>query len=268
LDSLADGILITQANAIIRKQGEKVIIDPQDGLEEQPEPDAVAAYNVLEIPKGRQYEMVLPDGSQVWLNAASTLSFPPAFSSGERRVKITGEAYFEVAKNADKPFRVLATQMGGNSSNGTLVEVLGTHFNINAYEDEEAMKTTLLEGSVRIMTAGDSLAAAPKASVLTPGEQAEIQHTQTAAIDVKKVDVEEVVAWKSNVFNFNNTDLQTIMRQIARWYDVEVVYQGRIPVRYFSGKIKRTIPLSAVLEILEQSNIRFKLKGEQIVVKS
>ena len=265
LDSLADGVLLTAETTVIRKQGSKVIIEPVKPLAWKA--SDTGAYT-LKTPVGRQYEALLADGSLVWLNAASSLRFPVVFDSSERSVHLAGEAFFDVAKESDRPFKVLAiTDPGQNSS---LVEVLGTQFNVNAYHDEQTLKTTLVEGKVKV----GPVAAVPHTSVnmaseLAPGQQAEVLKEETnLPVRVKQVDVTEVMAWKDNLFNFNNTDLPGIMRQLARWYDVEVVYAGNVPVRHFSGKINRSLPLSIVLEILEQSSIRFKIKGKQIVVKS
>ncbi len=265
LDSLADGVLVTAETTVIRKKGYKVIIDP---LKANASKGHDTGVYILKTPVGHQYEALLTDGSLVWLNAASSLRFPVVFDSSERRVQLTGEAYFNVAKDKDQPFKVLATT--GAGQNSALVEVLGTQFNINAYNDEQSLKTTLAEGMVKVAPiAGVMHPAGNNVSILSPGQQAEIQKGQTnSLVRIKKVDVTEVVAWKDNLFNFNNTDLPGIMRQLARWYDVEVVYAGNVPVRHFSGKINRSLPLSVVLEILEQSNIRFKVKGKQIVVKS
>jgi transmembrane sensor len=268
LDSTPDGVLASNRNTIIRKQEKIILVDvavPVEGTQ------AVSTgLHLLKTPNGQQYKAVLADGSRVWLNAASSLRFPAVFAGDERRVEVSGEAYFEVAKDTARPFRVWAVAKDSFSKKGTLIEVLGTHFNITAYGDESIIKTTLLEGSVKVAVAESGNAAEANGAVLLPGEQAQIPSFETSGetVFIKRVDVEEAVAWKSNIFHFNNTGLENIMRQLARWYDVEVVYASKIPVRHFSGKISRAATLATVLEILEQSNIHFTIRGKQIIVKS
>jgi ferric-dicitrate binding protein FerR (iron transport regulator) len=228
------------------------------------------SHNTVSIPKGCQYKVVLSDGSKVWLNAASSIRFPAVFSGKERRVELTGEAYFEVAKDASKPFRIYVSEGASGAQRGALVEVLGTYFNINAYSDEQVLKTTLLEGSVKVSPLHASTPTIHTSRILIPGQQAQItaRSLHSGGIQVQNVDINEVMAWKNNMFNFNRADIQTIMRQIARWYDVEVVYKGAAPVRNFSGKINHSTDLSTVLKILEQSGIRFQLEGKKIIVGS
>jgi len=209
-------------------------------------------YNTIATPKGGQYQVVLSDGTKVWLNAASSLHFPAAFAGKERRVEITGEAYFEVAHNAAMPFIV---KNGDNE-----VRVLGTHFNVNAYSDEAAVKVTLLQGKVNVTQLNTH-----RSQLLAPGQQASMH----ANSDIKlndDVDLQSVMAWKDGLFDFSNADIKTIMRQIGRWYDIEVSYEGNISEREFSGKISRNTNASNVLKILEQSNIHFKIENKRIVV--
>ena len=266
LDGKPDGLIANTANNHIRKKGKTITIVAV-GKKKRASP---SGFYTLKTPKGQQYKLVLEDGSQVWLNTASSFRFPAVFAEDERKVDLTGEGYFEVTKDAARPFRVLALGQEGGGNAGTMVEVLGTHFNLNAYDDEEVTKTTLLEGSVKVSMAGTNSLKAASNAVLAPGEQAEVSARQSAAqtVRVKRADAAEVLAWTSNVFHFNNTGLQNIMRQLARWYDVEVVYANKVPPRNFSGKISRNAPLSTVLQILEQSNIRFTVKGKQIIVRS
>lgn len=267
LDSVADGVLVNNEHAIIRKKGESISVEAPP---RHPSAPVVSRnYHSLQTPAGKQLRATLSDGSQVWLNATSALRFPTAFSGSHRQVHLQGEAYFEVAKNKAQPFRVLATTLQGDIAKGSLVEVLGTHFNVAAYGDEEAIKTTLLEGSVKVAAVERNQPLPTGAPVLQPGEQATVfTRTTIKPIAVTTVATNEVVAWKNNLFDFNNTDLQTIMRQLSRWYNVEVVYVNKVPHRQFSGKISRKVPLVTVLEILEQSNIHFKVRGRQILVKS
>lgn len=208
------------------------------------------AYNILKTPKGGQYQLELPDGSKVWLNAASSLKFPTAFVGKERRVELSGEAYFEVARNAGQPFFV--------SVNNASIAVLGTSFNVMAYTDEAAMKTTLLEGAVKVSQANAS-------SLLKPGEQSLLEPNGKMKV-IEKADVSLAVAWKNGLTSFKSADIKTIMRQVERWYDVEVVYSGPIPARSFTGDIPRDANLSELLRLLEISRIHFKMEQRKLIV--
>jgi ferric-dicitrate binding protein FerR (iron transport regulator) len=208
------------------------------------------AYNILKTPKGGQYQLELPDGSKVWLNAASSLKFPTAFVGKERRVELSGEAYFEVARNASQPFFV--------SVNNASIAVLGTSFNVMAYADEAAMKTTLLEGAVKVSQANAS-------SLLKPGEQSLLEPNGKMEV-IQKADVGLAVAWKNGLTSFKSADIKTIMRQVERWYDVEVVYNGSIPARSFTGDIPRDANLSELLRLLEISRIHFKMEQRKLIV--
>ncbi|WP_146186642.1 FecR family protein [Pedobacter sp. HMWF019] len=214
--------------------------------------DTEMAYNTISTPRGGQYQVILPDGSRVWLNAASSLRYPAAFTGQSRLVELTGEAYFEVSKDASKPFKV--------SARGQMVEVLGTHFNMNTYEDEQSMKTTLLEGSIQI-------AYQQMKSLLRPGDQAKITAGQAVPLKISRgVDTDEAVAWKEGYFQFNHANIQEVMRQLSRWYDIEVKYEGKQPSKEFGGAIQKDLPLSKVLNILEKSNVHFKVSGKEVVV--
>ena len=212
---------------------------------------AEVVYNSLTTPRGGQFKLTLPDGSEVWLDAASSIKYPTAFIGNERKVEITGEAYFEIAHNAAKPFKV--------SVNGMEVKVLGTHFNINAYNDEASVKTTLLEGSVTL-TKGSAV------TTLKPGQQAQLGNSGNIKV-IDNVDIDQVVAWKNGYFSFNRSGLKTVMRQIARWYDVEIIYEGKIPERQFGGKIDRNSNLSELLKILEESKVHFSIEEKKIIVR-
>ncbi|WP_316815741.1 FecR family protein [Pedobacter nyackensis] len=209
-------------------------------------------FNHISTPKGGQYQINLPDGTRVWLNAASSLKFPASFTNlKERRVELTGEAYFEVAKNKNLPFLV--------STHKQKVEVLGTHFNINSYDNELAVKTTLLEGSIMVSTLNNTVK-----KLLKPGEQSILQSGQ---IEVNAVDTESEIAWKDGNFNFEDTDIQSIMRKLERWYDLEVIYEGNIPKTTFGGKISVHRPLSKALKLLESTgDVHFKVEGRRITV--
>ena len=218
----------------------------------QPAADQAIRYNTITTLRGGQYQVILPDGTKVWLNAASSLKYPTEFRGKERNVELTGEAYFEVAKNATMPFHV--------QSAGQTVRVLGTHFNINAYEDEGVIKTTLLEGSIQITY--------QQAKVLIkPGEQARVVAGSPDKIIVdENADTDGAVAWKDGYFQFNHADIRTVMRQISRWYDVTVKYEGSVSSKDFGGAIERNLKLSQVLHILEKSQVHFVINGKEVVV--
>lgn len=212
---------------------------------------------VVATPRGGEYQVVLADGTKVWLNAASSIKFPSSFSGlSQRTVELSGEAYFEVAKIKTKhiPFVV--------SANGQEVEVLGTHFNINAYTDEGSTKTTLLEGLVRVSRLSKSKET-KTAVVIHPGEQAQFAN---GLIRTSKVDVEDVIAWKEGYFQFNHADLDAIMREISRWYDVKIRYEGTIAKLEFGGAIQKNLTLSQVLKILNKSEVHFRMEGKEVIV--
>ncbi|HTL08298.1 MAG TPA: FecR domain-containing protein [Chitinophagaceae bacterium] len=245
LDDAKNGQLAVQGNTVVQKAaGGALLYRPENT-------DALAiVYNTLSTPRGGQYRLQLPDGTEVWLNAAASITYPTAFSGNERRVEITGEAYFEVAHDAAKPFIV--------NVRGMEIKVLGTHFNVNAYTDEAAITTSLLQGSI-------SISRGSAAVLLQPGEQARLAGNGDVKL-LKDADMEEAIAWKSGYFSFNRADLKTVMRQIARWYDVTISYEGKIPERFFGGKIDRNSNASEVLKILEESKVRFTIEGKKIIV--
>ncbi len=216
---------------------------------------ASIAYNTITTSKGNQYQVLLPDGTRVWLNAASSLKYPEIFSGNERKVILTGEAYFEVAKNKDMPFRV--------QTNNQDVQVLGTHFNINSYSDDQTIKTTLLEGSIKVSNSNF-------AKILKPGEQSLLNINGLGNINViTNIDVEGETAWKSGLFNFNNAALKSILGQLERWYDVKIDYQS-VPDKRYNGMVSRRSKLSEVLKMLELTgNISFKIEeGKRLKVIS
>jgi len=245
LDTAAAGSLAVQGNTdVIKLQNGQLVYRAGKGASKE------MAYNTIQIPRGGQYQVTLPDGSKVWLNAASSLRFPTAFTGRSREVEITGEAYFEIAANAKMPFYV--------KTNGVAVEVLGTKFNVNAYSDEPAIRTTLLEGSVRIRK--DKTTA-----VLAPGQQAEL--TTKGNIHIRKdADIDEAVAWKNGLFKLTSSDVGTIMRQLARWYDVEVEFEGGVPAGHITGEVPRNTSLLKVLKVFETSGVHFRIEGKKIVV--
>lgn len=255
--TLADGsqLVLDESNTgKLATQGNTEILKHEDGRLDYSYSDkagvqAAPLYNTLSTPRGGQYQVALPDGTRVWLNAASSLRYPASFTGKKRIVYLEGEAYFEVAKNAAKPFHV--------EVKGLDVEVLGTHFNINAYHDEIYAKTTLLEGAVKVKR-GDVQ------KLLSPGQQA--VSGSSGPLKVIAADSDEVLAWKNGYFYFNKSTLPEIMRQLSRWYDVDIRYEGTIPDRIFGGEISRSSNASEVLKILELSKVHFRIEGKYIIV--
>jgi transmembrane sensor len=246
LDSAHQGNLTVQGNAQVSKVA--------DGLLAYQAVGSVATavvYNTLSTPRGGQYELTLPDGTHVWLNAASSITYPTVFTGSTREVTMTGEVYFEVKYNARQPFTVKA----GNS----VIEDLGTHFNINAYADEPVLRTTLLEGKVAVRNGTER-------RVLSPGEQAEVTGTGASIFVRSGIDLDEVVAWKNGLFQFNKADIRTVMRQIARWYDVEVRFEGPVSDDRFWGKLPRDANASQVLHVLQKEQVHFRIEGKTIIV--
>jgi transmembrane sensor len=238
LDSVANGVVANQSNtAVSKKDGELVYTGENNGK---------AVTNIMTTPRGRQYKLELSDGTKVWLNASSSITFPTSFATNERKVSIKGEVYFEVAKDKSRPFTVNVRDVE--------VKVLGTHFNINSYDDENEINTTLLEGSVLV-------GKKDKKVLLKPGQQAEIKNT--GALAVKEIDnFDAVMAWKKGMFYFNNASLETVLRQLSRWYDVDIIFEKGVVSRNFEGEINRDLELSQVLKILEGNNIHFKIEGK------
>jgi ferric-dicitrate binding protein FerR (iron transport regulator) len=261
--TLANGtsvVLDDTQTGLLAKQGGTQVVKAGDGLltyhKNQPVSGAVL-YNTLSTPRGGQYQLVLPDGTRVWMNASSSIRFPAEFREKERNITLSGEAYFEVAQDAAKPFKVTVAASGGR--NGFTIDVLGTHFNVMAYEEEQTCSTTLLEGAVRIGSGGTY-------NKLLPGEQAKIDQRNT--VKIVHPDMDEVMAWKNGEFLFNSYGIEKIMRQLSRWYDVEVVYEGKIPEGHFSGAVNRNNNISQVLKILEAGGVRFLIEGRKLIVKS
>ncbi len=253
--TLADGstiVLDDAKNGILVKQGNTKIIKINGALNYN-SPNSVTTeilYNTIVTPHGGQYKVELPDGSQAWLNSVSSLRFPIAFAGKERRVEVTGEVYFEVAKNKAIPFVV--------SAGGAEIQVVGTHFNVMAYNDEATLQTTLLEGSVKFVKDGNMV-------MLRPGQQSQL--TKNGKLEVVSgVDLERVVAWKNGYFDFEGSDFETIAKQISRWYDVEVVYDRKINDQFFA-EIPRNTKLSDVLKVLELTGkVRFEIDDKKIIV--
>ncbi|RYG20327.1 MAG: FecR family protein, partial [Chitinophagaceae bacterium] len=269
--TLADGskISLTDAtNGVIAKQAGINITKTKNGELIYTVVSAASAktknlYNTIETPRGGQYQINLPDGTRVWLNAESSLKYPTAFNNNERLVELKGEAYFEVAKLSARkggrvPFKVNSEIGEGRNQQ---VEVLGTHFNINTYTDEPNNKTTLLEGKVRILNLS-SLAS----NILKPGQQSVIAASSPSVL-VRNVDAEDAIAWKDGFFSFNDENLQTIMNKISRWYNVDISYRGAKMDKLFGGRISRFNSVNEVLETLQATgDVHFKIEERRILV--
>lgn len=206
---------------------------------------------MLTTPRGGQYQAVLPDGSKVWLNAASSIKFPSKFTGNKREVEVTGEVYLEVAKNSKQPFYVHTRE--------TDIQVLGTNFNVEAYENEKMVTTTLLEGTIRIIKGEERLE-------LQPGQQAITVPRINFIKFVPQANIDEVTAWRSGLFNFNNAGVATVMRQLERWYDINVIYKTTIPDIEFAGEMSRNTNLSGVLKILKDAGLNYKLEGKTLII--
>lgn len=249
LAGASNGRLAKQGHVSINKTADGKIIYNATG-EKQNE----VLYNTVSTPRGGQYHLTLTDGTEVWLNAASSITYPVTFNGKIRDVQISGEVYFEVTHNAQKPFKV--------TSGMQTVEVLGTHFNINSYPDELQQKTTLLEGAVKVVTSSDAV-------TLSPGGQSIIDNAskEHKIKVVENANTEEAVAWKNGKFAFNYTDIGSVMRQISRWYDVEIEYEGKVPDKKLSGSFSRNTNASNALKLLEFSGVNFKIEGRKIIIK-
>jgi len=245
LESVGNGTIASIQGARVQKSAEGAIIYQASGKDTD-----VESFNAIDVPAGGQYKVVLPDGTAVWLNALSRLTYPTTFSGKSREVKLAGEAYFEVAKNAAKPFIVRVNEMN--------VTVLGTHFNINAY-DKRRYKTTLVEGSVQ-------LSKSARQALLKPGQQGIVDADQER-ISVASVNVNKIVAWKNGYFMFQDDSIKEIMAQISRWYDVDVAFEGAMPSKTFGGIYSRNKDINELLKGLELTGlVRFKIEGRRIIV--
>jgi ferric-dicitrate binding protein FerR (iron transport regulator) len=283
LDSSTHGTIGRQGQTAINQRGGQLIYEASNA------PSGEEIYNTLSTPRGGQYQLTLPDGSKVWLNAASSIRFPAVFNDSARVVYITGEVYFEVtpsisrpagggAKGKRIPFIVKMLPSFGGAGGGPAIKVLGTHFNVNAYDDEGAMRTTLLEGKVRVSqpTIGNRQSAKnTESSVdLKPGEQAVLSRANSrftiadSRLSINySPDLEQVIAWKNGLFRFDGIELKTMMRQLARWYDVEITFAPGAPVsELFNGAIQRSLQLSQVLTGMDAMGIHVKREGKRLIV--
>ncbi len=265
LDSLNKGVLALQGNVkLVKLDDGQIAYQASSG-----EVIREVQYNTLYNPRGSKViDMGLSDGSHVWLNAGSSLTYPVAFIGKERKVAITGEAYFEVSHDAATPFYVSKGNVG--------VMVLGTHFNVDAYDDEDEIKVTLIQGLVKVVNTSDGGSSSDRQSsslssvMLNPGQQAAVavekRITATPIRIVPHPDLEAVMAWKDGLFNFNKVSLQDVMRQLARWYDVEVEYQGAVTTKTLGGEMQRDLNLSEVLDGLRDIGVHFRIEGKKLIV--
>lgn len=257
---LADGRIVyldsAQSGSVAMEGNVKVVKTADDQLRYEVNSagggaaDAAVRYNTVSNPRGsKAISLALADGTQVWLNAESSITYPTAFAGKERRVEMRGEAYFSAAHDPDKPFIV--------KKGAIEVRVLGTEFNVNTYEDESSIAVTLVRGAVRVNSG-------KRVQTLTPGQQARVDRAGDIRL-VRDADIDEVIAWKNGLFQFKEADIETVMRQVARWYDVQVVYQGK-PNIHFGGKIDRNSTLVQMFNILETSGAHFSIDGKKVTV--
>jgi len=246
LDSLNNGIIASEQGAtVVLSNGELTYETPAASKE-----TSAQAFNTMATPKGRQFKLKLPDGTEVWLNAASSITYPTVFSARERKVTITGEVYIEVKEDKEKPFIV---DIDGRAN----VEVLGTKFNINAYTNEPEMNTTLVQGSIRIWHNG-------KSAIMKPGQQSQISSAGMQLTD--GTDIETVMAWRNGLFRFHNDPLDLVLRQLSRWYDIDIKYEQGVPDILFSGEIKRDLSLSQSLDMLSEMGVHFRMEERSLIV--
>jgi len=251
LDSAANGELARQGNVKVLKTNNGQLAYNSD--HEKP---AKVLYNTLATPRGGQYQLVLPDGSKVWLNAASSIRYPTAFTGSNRQVEVTGEAYFEIARDAAKPFIV---RLGSPEGDRGEVKVLGTQFNVNAYDDEPLVRTTLIHGAVQVKKDAASI-------VLKPGQQSQLSGAGGLRV-VNDADLEETLAWKNGRLLFRHAGMEAIMRQAARWYDVDVQFKDKVEEETYTASVPRNVPVSQLLQALQEtSGLHFTIEGKKIIV--
>lgn len=247
LDSAVDKTLNTKGAANwVKVQHGQLVYQPHSN-------ETQISYNTISTPRGGEFRLTLADGTRVWLNAESRLRYPVAFIGQQRIVSLTGEAYFEVKHDPARPFKVMV--------NGTEIQVLGTHFNVNAYKDEPTVSATLLEGRIKLLTPTG------KSVNLRPGQQALVDSANNIKV-TDGADLQKVVAWQKGLFEFDNTPLTVIMRKIGRWYDVDIVYEGAPDQQGYGGGINKNQPLSTVLKLLEANGVHFRLEGKTLIVST
>jgi transmembrane sensor len=251
LDSIGNGIIASQEGSSVQLNNGKVIYAPSDIVQGE------TVYNTMSTPRGRQFQIQLPDGTRAWLNAESSIRFPTNFTGGFRDITITGEVYLEVAKKAAMPFRV-------NIGKAARIEVLGTSFNVNAYENEATINTTLLNGSVRIVQTG-----VKDGTMLKPGEQGQIANAPANAATINvltDVDTDKVMAWKNGAFNFEGLGLREVLRQLERWYDIRVVYKAGTSDLKYRGGMDRNVKFSDILEVFREMGVKYEWDGKTLTI--
>jgi ferric-dicitrate binding protein FerR (iron transport regulator) len=247
LDDAKNGIVASESNIDIKKTGIGQLEYTTGKQSEK-----TVKYNMLSTPLGGEYQLILPDGSKVWLNSGSTLRFPTAFIGSERIVELKGEAYFDIAKKTNTPFLV-------RTNNSMDIKVLGTQFNVMAYDNEKNINTTLIEGSVEVLKGTGK-------TILKPGQEA-ILNRGSGNVNVNSADIEQAIAWKNGYFMFYNENIESIMRKVSRWYNVDVVYQGNMSNKDFVGTISRNKNVSELLKMLELTGaVHFSIDGRRITV--
>ena len=279
LDTIKNGVVALQGGATAKIVNGTLIYDGNSGE---------AVYNIMSTPKGRRFHLIMPDGTEAWLNSASSIQFPTAFTGNERKVRVTGEVYFEVATFRLRSGKKMPFLL--NVNNQAEIEVLGTHFNVKAYENEPVINTTLLEGSIAIRLKDDKKKTVGKQSILKPGQQAKIvvgenslqvnvvkngtvpkaasKDAQQELTVVNNTDIDKVMAWKNNVFDFNDIAFTDAMLQLERWYNIEVVYEKGVPPTTveLSGKMTKDVTLNDLVTILEKIGLKCRLEGRKLVI--
>ncbi len=248
LDDSHNGTIAQQSGSVIKKSNGGLIAYLPAPISNNT--NTITEYNLIETPRGGQYRVVLSDGTKVWLNAASSLKYPSAFKGRQREVTLTGEGYFEVVHNARQPFIVKTANQS--------IKDIGTSFNVNTYTDEPHSTTTLVDGAIQLVT-GD------KKILLKPGQQA---INQANHIKIADADIETATAWKNGQLAFHHSDIQSVLRQISRWYNIDIEYQGKVPAITISGGVSRTADLSAILKMLQLSEVHFSQQGRKLIIKN
>ena len=259
LDSAGNGMLAIQSDVKVINQGGQLIYDSKSNSSHE------VVYNTISTPRARQFKLQLSDGTRVWLNAASSIRYPARFTQDSRTVEISGEVYFEVAsrqaENGKAKVPFLVKILSATGDDGGTIKVTGTHFNINAYEDEALIKTTLIEGGIQFKKGNVEKA-------LLPGQQSQLDKKGVIRI-ADDINVETEIAWKNGYFTYDKTDIQTVMKQLSRWYDIEIEYEnGKIPDEKYWGDIQRDATLSNVLKVLEISGVKFRIEEKKVIVVS
>lgn len=253
LDSAGTGQLATQGATVIQREGGQLVYKSEGTVS-----DKVVFYNTLSTAKGETFTLLLPDGSEVILNSASSVRFPTAFTGNERRIEVMGEAFFTVKHNAEKPFIV------SNPSNGLAVRVYGTEFNVHTYQEDQPA-ITLIKGSVEVSLDGKTGMVEKQSKKIQPGQQV-VLNSKYQLVLAENVNLDEVLAWKKGRFYFSHANITTVMNQLERWYNITVVYEGTKPTQEFGGELPRKFTLAQVIKALEQTGVRFRIEGRKLIV--